>query len=68
MRMEDLTQKLQNLKKRFSQKSKEDAVLRDQVKKLIPSALLIKETSFTKNTVTLVATNKATAQELFLIR
>lgn len=66
--MESLKGKLQTLQKRFSQKAKKDEEFRDQIHRLLPDSYKLKEANVTKNTVTLVAANKATAQELFLRR
>ena len=66
--MENLQRKLRDLQGKYSQKAKVDEAFRDTIRSLVPSSYKLKETNFTKDTVTLVAANKATAQELFLMR
>ncbi len=51
------------LEKQFSEKSKHDKMLREQVKRLVSFDL--KSIWFTPRSVVLVAENKAMAQELF---
>ena len=58
----------QNLKKQFAKKAGEDHIIRDQINKILAGKFNLKEITITSRGVTLVAANKATAQELFLQR